>query len=992
MKNLIPILKINLTIVFFVLFTNSFGQIKKQPIIPYQPKINVDPIQGCSIFSQSNSLYECGSSFVFAAPVDNNFYTFPPNANLGCLSTAPNQTWFLVTINSLNSSTLTFVQDNSSGVDVDAAIYGPIQNNDISFACSSVLNPPLSCDFDFYAQSVLTINNAQVGQKYLMVVTNYSNYNTNITITQPSGGNVTYCKSNFTNSAPCTNNPISTLTGNNVITEGQSSNLLLSYSGPAPLSYEITGIGSGIANTNPFTISISPTETKNYKLINASNSCGNQSVTGQPTIVVQSPTVLKKLVSCFPFDGNFLDQKGVNTITNHNAIITVDRNGMSNSAYFFNGSSYLNVSTNELLNNEFTYSAWIKPSILPSVGNYQSIFSIGDIGGDQTFGISYDYNISNGRPKWILGNYINYNQVGPLSYSEELIVENQWYHIAAVRTRDSLKIFVNGVLSLKAYSGGNYPYYSGNIGVIGARYNGTQNFIGTLDDVKIFKSGLSNEEVKMLFLNNNCEFEFLENRKEELIACFPLSGNTIDQIYSNNGFSSSLIPTSDRFGNVNSAYSFDGTNDINLDPRILKLNSFSYSIWVKPTYSDLENTILSIGSGADLQKLSFINNSNSSFVPSFQFSSSIVSGGNAPNILFQNVVINQWYHIVAIREPSKIRLYVNGILVGEKSCQNYKDANYGIGSIFANIGSNNGNLKFKGVIDDIKIFNGPLSNSEAKAMFLESGGNCIFNKCPIYLKQTLDIADIQTKNASFLLDATNSILGSAKVDYLSERNIVLLPGFKTNPNSVFKAEIRNCRTDFNPVLFSSLILQPGPSDGQDSDVNSLYPNTVSFGGNGKYLAPSNWTYSGTPNIKRAYIKFDLNSLPTTAIIDSAYLDLFFSQDYVNSYPFFSGQTGHYGNSAFYINRALNSWNESTLIWNNKPSVSNINTVSVPAAINPTQNFQKIDIKNLLIDIINNTNYGFEIKMQDETPYNAICLTSSEETNPSIRPRLTIYYH
>lgn len=132
---------------FFLAALVSLGQDKKQPLTEFSPTTFADPVVGCSIFSQSSSNFDCGTNFTFPAPINNNYYTFPAGANLGCLGSAPNQTWFLVTITSVSSSTFTFVQNNSSGYDVDAAIYGPIQNNDVNFACNATLNPPLACDF-----------------------------------------------------------------------------------------------------------------------------------------------------------------------------------------------------------------------------------------------------------------------------------------------------------------------------------------------------------------------------------------------------------------------------------------------------------------------------------------------------------------------------------------------------------------------------------------------------------------------------------------------------------------------------------------------------------------------------------------------------------------------------------------------------------------------------------------------------------------------------
>ena len=191
-----------------------------------------------------------------------------------------------------------------------------------------------------------------------------------------------------------------------------------------------------------------------------------------------------------------------------------------------------------------------------------------------------------------------------------------------------------------------------------------------------------------------------------------------------------------------------------------------------------------------------------------------------------------------------------------------------------------------------------------------------------------------------------------------------------------------------PLLSSPLILQPGPIEGEDGEVSSVVPNTIY--GNGFFLDPLAWTQHNGLNIKRSFLKFDYSQLPSNAIIDSAYLSLYFSQALVDAYaPVFSG---HSGNNDLEIKRVIGTWTESTLNWLNQPSTTNLNQVSIPAATSNTQNYPKIDVKNLVIDMKNNGNNGFMIKHLIEDPYRITCLTSSEEANPLIRPKLTIYYH
>src|SRR5580658_9300707 len=67
------------------------------------------------------------------------------------------------------------------------------------------------------------------------------------------------------------------------------------------------------------------------------------------------------LVSYYPFGGNARDAAGTNNGTLLGATLTTDRFGNANSAYFFNGSSWISTSQYRLLDGatNATISAWV---------------------------------------------------------------------------------------------------------------------------------------------------------------------------------------------------------------------------------------------------------------------------------------------------------------------------------------------------------------------------------------------------------------------------------------------------------------------------------------------------------------------------------------------------------------------------------------------------------------------------------------------------------
>ncbi|MFN3753110.1 T9SS type A sorting domain-containing protein [Flavobacterium sp.] len=114
-----------------------------------------------------------------------NTINAPSGGAAGCLGTTPNQTWFYLPISSAGTINLQITQTSINGFqsDVDYIVYGPFST--LSNACSQITpNYIVSCSYSSAAIEYPFIPNAQPGQYYLMMVTNFSNQPGLITITE----------------------------------------------------------------------------------------------------------------------------------------------------------------------------------------------------------------------------------------------------------------------------------------------------------------------------------------------------------------------------------------------------------------------------------------------------------------------------------------------------------------------------------------------------------------------------------------------------------------------------------------------------------------------------------------------------------------------------------------------------------------------------------------------------------------------------------------
>jgi hypothetical protein len=182
-----------------------------------------------------------------------------------------------------------------------------------------------------------------------------------------------------------------------------------------------------------------------------------------------------------------------------------------------------------------------------------------------------------------------------------------------------------------------------------------------------------------------------------------------------------------------------------------------------------------------------------------------------------------------------------------------------------------------------------------------------------------------------------------------------------------------------PAQIDSLVLRPDGTNGKDGLIWSFHPNS-NHATNDEALWAA-WTNGGNPSNKRFFIEFNMSSIPAGTTVDSAFLFIYHNPTANNHGGFHTGA----GNS-FFVRRVTSTWTENGLTWNNQPSVTSSNQVTVPATTSGTQDF-KINVTALTQDMLNNNNYGYCLRLVSETTYKAIVSASSDHSDPNVRPML-----
>lgn len=148
-----------------------------------------------------------------------------------------------------------------------------------------------------------------------------------------------------------------------------------------------------------------------------------------------------------------------------------------------------------------------------------------------------------------------------------------------------------------------------------------------------------------------------------------------------------------------------------------------------------------------------------------------------------------------------------------------------------------------------------------------------------------------------------------------------------------------------------------------------------------------WTHNGDPAYLRGLLRFDLSSISSTATIISAKLSLYSTPNPINGNQV-DANSGT--NNSMYIQRVTSAWT-STVTWQNQPGTVTTSQVSVSSTTQSKLDLVDLDVTNLVKDMQQFGNYGFMIKLQNETIYNSRIFCSSKHSDVTKHPKLIIQY-
>lgn len=412
--------------------------------------------------------------------------------------------------------------------------------------------------------------------------------------------------------------------------------------------------------------------------------------------------------------------------------------------------------------NDYTITAWVRPT--GSFANFRNIIAKGDL-------ISLQFGIIVPSTGIWRAQFTDANDVtgGQLTL-------NKWSFVAYKMSAGVATTYQDG---LAVNSGSRTTSTKAASFEIGRDTPNNRNFLGNIDDVRLYNRPLSDSEIKTLATRRNIAYEY--KRPRTLFRAYdPIKQVGVGKITSiipggyhtgvggvNNepaypeltkglvggwcpslGVTGGLLRDNSGQGNHGTltnmdpgtdwvvsggryALDFDGSNDYTVTSRLLKdcPNNYTVCLWANiralPTSGNLQSILSSydvVGSNHTGLDFRLYNNSGTQ---SIGFIMGDNNGGPAGNDQAYTLPTNTWISLIARRLGSSLNCFLNGVSITTHSAPegiaNTKSFYIGTFGPYTPFGGAFLERYFNGVLDDIRIYDRALSDNEIRLLASRRG-------------------------------------------------------------------------------------------------------------------------------------------------------------------------------------------------------------------------------------------------------------------------------
>jgi hypothetical protein len=418
--------------------------------------------------------------------------------------------------------------------------------------------------------------------------------------------------------------------------------------------------------------------------------------------------------------GTPLDSDGSNGDGDTPPQLTADRKGQGNKAYDFDGTDdYMDLGDKSEFEFEagesFSASFWMKPT---ATANNSSP-------------LNKHYGTQGQKRPWYLFRYRDSNDINMIvrnasgaqaDVSAGMNLLDEWHHVVGIydAATDELRMYVDGQLRNTI---GSVPRgaYGTNSGILEIGSHSGDYFAGKIDDVRLYNRAISGDEAATLHEQYDTGVK-IASTQGGLVSQWQMDGDFKDATpYENHGTPTDADAsngdgdtppqlTTDRKGQGNKAYDFDGTDDymaginqpsVQTSPNLFTVTGFikpgnQYSRFITPKSVGIDQWIgydqtnerleISVAEAADTNQRQRYSTTGS-------------------------VPLNTWTHWAVIIDDKNIKIYINGRLDSEYN-ESIDIAGWTKTWVIGQRG--NGSYWYLGKMDDFRVYDYALSGEDIR--------------------------------------------------------------------------------------------------------------------------------------------------------------------------------------------------------------------------------------------------------------------------------------
>ena len=403
-------------------------------------------------------------------------------------------------------------------------------------------------------------------------------------------------------------------------------------------------------------------------------------------------------------DTNVVDSKSGNTGVCSVNTDTINATGKINGALDFSASEVVTIAESDetAITGDVTMCAWINPNATHT-GNIITKVLNGSASRDWRMWIASDtlnseFNTSDGLEAF--------------GGDTGIIMPGELQHVAVTKVGTLITFYLNGVERGTDNMASSKALNTGSDLVIGAVDDTAEAFDGLIDDVRIYKRGLTASEILEVMVD------------DQMVAHYKMNDNAADTVVvdskgGNDGTADANTSTMTAVGKINEAFTFNGTSDEVVLPAsnsiITNNNSFTVCLWGKS--SDLvsaEGRFITLQTGSSTSTAINIHHTSDDFRASYR---DAASQSNTQNLVV-GISSDTWYHLAVTYDGTDYKFYANGSLINTIT-----DTFIGFGTGTARLGSFNSSDNFlDGSLDDVRIYEQVLELSEIQALYNSTNG------------------------------------------------------------------------------------------------------------------------------------------------------------------------------------------------------------------------------------------------------------------------------